>query len=164
MSESAYQRLRSHLAYLGLTIAADRLAHHLDDPHASTTEVLEPLLQEEVTATEKRRAAGRLRFAHYPLTKTLGDFDFSFQPTIDGNVVAELSTLRFVEEKRSFCCSAHRVSARRILRSRSASPPPRPLIAPISRRHRISCDTSPWRILRDGGHRSCGPTPGPRSS
>lgn len=98
---SAYQRLRSHLAYLGLTTAAERLAHHLDDRAASTTEILERLLSEEVEATEKRRAAGRLRFAHYPLRKTLADFDFSFQPSIDRKVVAELSTLRFVEERRS---------------------------------------------------------------
>jgi DNA replication protein DnaC len=99
--ESAYQRLRSHLAYLGLTTAAERLAHHLDDPDASTTEVLERLLAEEVEVTERRRAAGRLRFAHYPLQKTLADFDFSFQPSIDRKVVSELSTLRFVEERRS---------------------------------------------------------------
>ena len=69
MNASAYQNLRGHLAYLGLTTAAERLAHHLDDPDASVTEVLEHLLKDEVEATQKRRAAGRLRFAHYPLQK-----------------------------------------------------------------------------------------------
>lgn len=101
MTGSAYQRLRGHLAYLGLTTAAERLAHHLDDTDASPTEVLEALLADEVTATAARRAAGRLRFAHYPLRKTLADFDFSFQPSIDRKIVSELSTLRFVEEKRN---------------------------------------------------------------
>lgn len=100
MNSSAYQKLRSHLAYLGLTTAEERLAHHLDQK-GSTTEVLEALLAEEVQATSARRAAGRLRFAHYPLRKTLNDFDFSFQPTIDRKVVGELSTLRFVEEARN---------------------------------------------------------------
>jgi DNA replication protein DnaC len=101
MTASAYQRLRGHLAYLGLTTAAERLAHHLDASDSSPTEVLEALLSDEVTATQERRAAGRLRFAHYPLRKTLADFDFSFQPSIDRKVVSELSTLRFVEEKRN---------------------------------------------------------------
>jgi DNA replication protein DnaC len=101
MTASAYQHLRSHLAYLGLSTAAERLAHHLDRPDASPTEGLEALLSDEVNATEARRAAGRLRFAHYPLRKSLTDFDFSFQPSIDRKVVSELSTLRFVEEKRN---------------------------------------------------------------
>ena len=98
---SAYQRLRGHLAYLGLTTAEERLAHWLDQKDLSMTEMLEQLLGEEVEATQRRRAAARLRFAHYPLRKTLSDFDFSFQPSIDRKVVAELSTLRFVEERRN---------------------------------------------------------------
>lgn len=101
MTSSAYQRLRGHLSYLGLSTAAERLAHHLDHTDASPTEVLEALLADEVKATQERRAAGRLRFAHYPLRKTLAEFDFSFQPSIDRKVVSELSTLRFVEERRN---------------------------------------------------------------
>lgn len=101
MSASAYQRLRSHLSYLGLTTAAEHLAGHLDDNGLSVTEVLESLLDKEVAATRTRRTAGRLRFAHYPLRKSLADFDFSFQPSLDRKVVSELSTLRFVEEHRN---------------------------------------------------------------
>lgn len=101
MSSSAYQRLRSHLAYLGLSTAAEHLASHLDDSTSSVTEVLESLLSKEVEATRIRRTAGRLRFAHYPVRKTLSDFDFSFQPNLDRKVVSELSTLRFVEEHRN---------------------------------------------------------------
>ena len=33
--------------------------------------------------------------------KTLSEFDFDFQPSLDRKVIAELSTLRFVEEKRN---------------------------------------------------------------
>jgi DNA replication protein DnaC len=98
---SAYQRLRGHLAYLGLMTASERLPHWLDQKDLSVTEMLEQLLGEEVDATERRRMAARLRFAHYPLRKTLAEFDFSFQPSIDRKVVAELSTLRFVEERRN---------------------------------------------------------------
>jgi DNA replication protein DnaC len=55
----------------------------------------------EVEATKARRQRGRLRFARYPVHKTLAEFDFDFQPGVDRRVVAELSTLRFVEEKRN---------------------------------------------------------------
>lgn len=40
-------------------------------------------------------------FAHYPLDKRLAQFEFDFQPSIDRSVIAELSTLRFVEERRN---------------------------------------------------------------
>jgi DNA replication protein DnaC len=102
--QSSYQRLREHLSYLNLATAAERLAPELDralKEHASPTEVLERLLEAEVEATRARRARGRLRYAHYPVLKTLAGFDFDFQPSLDRKLLAELSTLRFVEEKRN---------------------------------------------------------------
>jgi len=42
-----------------------------------------------------------LRFARYPIHKTLAEFDLDFQPSLDRKVLAELSTLRFVEERRN---------------------------------------------------------------
>jgi DNA replication protein DnaC len=101
---TSYQRLREHLAYLGLTAAAEQLASELDEAtkaHRSLTQVLERLLACEVEATKARRLRGRLRFAHYPVHKTLAEFDFDFQPGLDRKQVAELSTLRFVEERRN---------------------------------------------------------------
>lgn len=59
------------------------------------------MLAEEVRVTAARKLAGRLRFAHYPLRKTPAEFDLSFQPSIDPAVISELSTLRFVEERRN---------------------------------------------------------------
>ena len=105
MSEAtSYQRLREHLAYLGLTAAAEHLAAELDGAlaqHRSPTQVLERLLELEVVATRARRLRGRLRFARYPVHKTLAEFDFDFQPDLDRKLVAELSTLRFVEDRRN---------------------------------------------------------------
>lgn len=102
--DSAYQLLREHLAYLGLTTASEELAPVLDRAKTeslSTVEVLELLLSAEAQATRARRLHGRLRFAHYPVRKTLHDFDFDYQPSIDRSILGELSTLRFVEEKRN---------------------------------------------------------------
>ena len=85
-----------------MTSAAEHLSTELDRSlkhKLSPTQVLESLLELEVNATRARRTRGRLRFAHYPVHKTLADFDFDFQPSLDRLLVAELSTLRFVEER-----------------------------------------------------------------
>jgi DNA replication protein DnaC len=101
---TSYQRLREHLAYLGLTAAAEQLSTELDQAvkeHHSVTSVLERLLACEVEATQARKLRGRLRFAHYPVHKTLAEFDFDFQPELDRKLVAELATLRFIEDRRN---------------------------------------------------------------
>ena len=101
---TSYQRLREHLAYLQMSAAAEHLSTELDRglrEKASATQILERLLEIETEATRARRQRGRLRFARYPVHKTLADFDLDFQPSIDRAVVAELSTLRFVEDRRN---------------------------------------------------------------
>jgi DNA replication protein DnaC len=101
---TSYQRLREHLAYLKLTAAAEQLGAELDraiQEKLSATQVLESLLQVEVEQTRARRQRGRLRFARYPVIKTLAEFDFDFQSHLDRKLVAELSTLRFIEERRN---------------------------------------------------------------
>lgn len=101
---TSYQRLREHLAYLRLSTAAEHLSGELDralKEQLSITQVLEHLLQLEVEETRARRQRGRLRYARYPVHKTLAEFDFNFQPSLDRKQVAELSTLRFMEEHRN---------------------------------------------------------------
>jgi DNA replication protein DnaC len=102
MSErSDYQVLRAHLAFLRMGAAAEALPAELD--HAIKTKLshsafLERLLAVEVDATDARRQAGLNRFASLPSPFTLADFDFSAQPSVDPKLVAELGTLRFVED------------------------------------------------------------------
>jgi DNA replication protein DnaC len=119
---SAYQRLRDHLAYLEMSAAAKHLADELDRgtrEQASATQVLERLMAIEADATRARRLRGRLRFARYPIHKTLAEFDLDFQPSLDRKVLAELSTLRFVEPRRNVILLGHRASA---CASRAAAP------------------------------------------
>jgi DNA replication protein DnaC len=99
---STYQQLRSHLAYLKLSAAAERLAaalEHAEQAKPSYTQFLHDLLDVEVRATEQRRLDGRLRLAGFPSTKTLEQFDFDAQPSLDRRLVDELATLRFIEER-----------------------------------------------------------------
>lgn len=99
---ATYQQLRGHLAYLKLSAAAEQLPAALETAERDQpgyTQFLHDLLDVEVTATEQRRLEGRLRFANFPSTKTLEEFDFSAQPSLDRRLVDDLATLRFVAEK-----------------------------------------------------------------
>jgi len=99
---ATYQDLRAHLAYLKLAAIAEQLPAALEQAEKDKpgyTQFLHDLLGVEVDATEQRRLAGRMRFAGFPSTKTLEEFDFTAQPGIDRALVNELATLRFVEEK-----------------------------------------------------------------
>ena len=63
-------------------------------------EFLARLLDEQAVHTRDRRLTARLRYARFPFHKTIEDFDFEFQPSIDPKLVADLATLRFVAENR----------------------------------------------------------------
>lgn len=60
---------------------------------------LEKALDEEVSEKFKRRVKFKTRMAGFPYVKTLAQFDFSFQPSIDKRKIRELSGLKFIEEK-----------------------------------------------------------------
>lgn len=59
-------------------------------------EFLVDLLGIEARARRERYLTTRTRLAHLPFRKTLEDFNFSFQPSIDERQVRELGTLGFV--------------------------------------------------------------------
>jgi DNA replication protein DnaC len=102
MSEHAdYQRLRAHLAFLRMSAAAEALPGLLDEARTSglsNQAFLERLLAIEVDAVDERRRASLARFASLPSPFTLADFDFSAQPSVDPKLIAELATLRFVDD------------------------------------------------------------------
>ncbi|MGA9112252.1 MAG: ATP-binding protein, partial [Candidatus Dormiibacterota bacterium] len=80
---SSYQRLREHLTYLQMTTAAEHLAGELDRAlreKLSATKVLEQLLAVEVEAYPGAPPTGALRFARYPVHKTLAEFNLDFRP------------------------------------------------------------------------------------
>jgi len=99
-TDSLYQQLRAHLAYLKLGAAAEALPAALDQAQADKlnhTEFLEALLGVEVDATEARRLAGRMRFANFPTPWRLTDFDFAAQPSVDEALMRDLATGRYTD-------------------------------------------------------------------
>jgi DNA replication protein DnaC len=55
------------------------------------------VLETEVEVLEGRRYASRLKLSGLPHHKTLDEFDASFQPELDPKRLAELRSLRFIE-------------------------------------------------------------------
>ena len=100
--DTLYQQLRGHLAHLRLTAVAERLAPALEAAERDKpgyTRFLHDLIAAEVDAVEQRRLQGRLRFAKLPARRTLEQFDFDAQPSLDRRLVEDLATLRFIDEK-----------------------------------------------------------------
>ena len=97
---SLYQQLRGHLAELKLHDAAEALPGVLDTAATeglTTTAALERLLAIEVSASQARRLAGRLRFASLPTPATLEDFDYDAAPAVDPALITELATCRYLD-------------------------------------------------------------------
>lgn len=97
---SVFQQLRHHLTDLKLTAAEAALPGVLDQAQAegwSLTQALERLLALEVTATDARRLAGRLRFASLPTDARLADFDLDAAVGIDRPLLNDLATCRWLD-------------------------------------------------------------------
>jgi DNA replication protein DnaC len=91
--------LRQNMVELGLNYAAEALLDMMDEtvrknlpPH----DVLNRLLTAEISQREEHRIARSLRLSGLPSGKTLGNFDFSFQPTIEKSRVETLATCAFI--------------------------------------------------------------------
>jgi len=98
-----YEQLKDDLGYLKLVRAAELLPGLLDRAHAdglTHAQFLAELVAAEAAATRNRRMAARLRFAHFPTRRTLEEFDFDFQPSVDRKLIQDLASLRFVVEGR----------------------------------------------------------------
>lgn len=95
------EQVRNNLATLGLKDAAAALDQVLDaatQAKSSYTDLLLDLFNAELVVRRERYLKARMRLAHLPYHKTLADFDFSYQPSLDEGQVRELATLSFVEQ------------------------------------------------------------------
>jgi DNA replication protein DnaC len=98
-----YEQLKDDLGYLQLGRAAERfavLAEQAAKEDWSHVDYLAKVMAEQVAATTNRRLAARMRYARFPYRRTVDDFDFEFQPTVDCKLMNDLATLRFIAENR----------------------------------------------------------------
>jgi DNA replication protein DnaC len=93
------ERVEANLDQLGLGRIKELLDGVVEDAfkaELSYLDFLDRLLELEVASHKERKAAERVRLAYFPCIKTLDQFDFDFQPSIDRKRIKELATLRFI--------------------------------------------------------------------
>ena len=97
---SSYTQLLNNLDQLNLTKMREILPNYMDSAvvsDKSTTDILKELTDEEIIFREERARQINLMISHFPFHKTIEDFDFSYQPSINKNQILDLLSLRFIE-------------------------------------------------------------------
>jgi DNA replication protein DnaC len=100
---NVYEQLKDDLGYLQLGRAAETFATMAETAKKqdwSHIQFLAQLIGDQVASTKDRRMAGRLRYARFPYRRTLEEFDYDFQPSVDRKLIEDLASLRFVTEGR----------------------------------------------------------------
>ena len=96
----AGERLEEQLRLLKLTRIApvlDSIAQACAREKAGYLDFLSRLLEIELEERRERKVDLLQRFAAFPYKKSLEQFDFDFQPTVDRRLIADLATLRFLD-------------------------------------------------------------------
>ena len=91
----ALEQARQHLETLGLKQAVEILDNTLDaaaNKQLPYPEMLAELLGAEVAARRQRYLITKTKMAHLPFQRTLEQFDFGFQPSIDERLVRSWPT------------------------------------------------------------------------
>ena len=102
MNALTTDRIRSHATRLGLTHLTETitaLVERAETAQLGYLEFVDLLLEEEVGLRESRRFRNALKLSGLPHHKTLDEFDFAFQPDLDGRKVRDLATLEFIRAK-----------------------------------------------------------------
>ena len=94
-------RVLDHLGRLRLGRVAEQLDALLSAAargEPTYLDFLDTILREEVGAKQRKRVAMGIQIAHFPTVKTLDDFDFKFQPSVDQKLVRELAVGRYIAQ------------------------------------------------------------------
>jgi DNA replication protein DnaC len=93
------ERVIQHLTRLQLVATRERLETLLQQAAKDETsylDFLDRVLSDEVASKNEKRVKMGVQIAHFPLQRSLDDFDFAVQPSIDRKLVRELETGRFI--------------------------------------------------------------------
>jgi len=100
MSEFTYERLRENLERLKMKNTLDILDNYLEQAlrdNVNVVEILDHIFSEEAKSKSRRAVEKQIQMSGFPMKKSIDDFDFSFQPSIDKRQIDELCTMRFLE-------------------------------------------------------------------
>jgi DNA replication protein DnaC len=97
------QQLKSALKRLKLSGLLSSLEVRLQEAQGnqlSHLEFLELIISDEISLREDRAIERRVRAAGFREMKTIEDFDFSFNPSINRRQIMELATCKFIRQQR----------------------------------------------------------------
>lgn len=95
-----YIKVSNNLESLKLFTIKENLPNYIDminSGEKSTVDALYELTEKEMDLKEKRAIKACVHTAGFPFEKTINDFDFSFQPSINKSEIEDYTTLRFME-------------------------------------------------------------------
>lgn len=99
---SGYVELSNNLEALSLNRIKEILPSFLDRSENLEKSFLENLLfltNEEIKFRDDRARKINIMVSSFPYQKTINDFDFGYQPTINKAKILDLASLRFIDEK-----------------------------------------------------------------
>lgn len=102
MAVENYERLMGDLKKLRLPAMIEMLDSYTKQAASNSMsyiDFLSGLVSEEVRHKEQRAVQSRIKSARFPVLKSLDDFDYTFQPSLNRKKLAELSSLRFIDNK-----------------------------------------------------------------
>lgn len=97
---SSPQKLLNGLSDLGIQKMQEHLDYYIDlvnKGEKSFSEALEELVEIEKKNNQIRRDNANVKVANFPFIKTMDDFDFNFQPSINKKELLELNNLGFLD-------------------------------------------------------------------
>jgi len=99
MDSAVYERVHSNMVTLKLDTMESIVDSYLESALSegkSFIEILDYLITQEINNKKASIIEYRLMLSGIPARKRLDDFDYSFQPSIDQNVIRDLRSLRFI--------------------------------------------------------------------
>ena len=87
----SYERVHEYLSKLGMTTMESIIDSYLDvSHHRPVMDILDHLLSQELKHKLSKKTENMLNWSGFPFRKTMEDFDFSFQPSIDRSTMKEV--------------------------------------------------------------------------
>lgn len=99
---TTYGRLKNNLDKLKLMQFNDHLDEYIDSIQAeekTIVEALKELTDLEIQTREARILQSCVKTANFPFIKTMDDFDFSYQPTLNKTEITGFKDMRFIDRQ-----------------------------------------------------------------
>lgn len=94
-----YERLHENLKLLGMNRTEEIIDNYLEiagKEDKSIIQIFDHLVNEELQHKGNNYFNVRIKMAHFPFRKTMEEFDFTFQPSIDRKTINNLTSLKFI--------------------------------------------------------------------